>query len=100
MPAYGSAPIQNLSPGYPSVLWNAETVANGAISVAVNLKRNANLPNCASVEISFAATPGAFQIDVEVADTDADKYYVTKASLTSGLNAQFVGRLEVLNLVA
>lgn len=99
MPAYGSA-----APGASSTMggavWNNEAVAAGGKSVPICLARSANLPNCVSVQLEFAADPGAFAVDLQVADTDADKYYVTKATLNTGLNPTFVGRMEVTNLVA
>lgn len=99
MPAYGSAP-----PGTSSTLggavWNNEAIIAGAKSIPIAMSRSGNLPNCVSVQVEFAADPGAFAIDLQVADTDADKYYVTKATLNTGLNPTFVGRMEVTNLVA
>jgi hypothetical protein len=51
------------------------------------------------VEILFSGAPGAFQIDFQTADTDADAYYVTKASV-SAVNSGNVARLEVPTVVA
>ena len=107
MPAYSSDPTSTrpiLHTGYAGAVWSAEQpLASSPLepaSRALSLHRDPNLPNAFSVEVEFAADPGAFQIDVQLADTDADKYYVTKASLTSGLNADFVGRIEVTSAVA
>lgn len=100
MPAYGSAPPENASPGYKKTVWDNEVVAPGSASVAVALPREASFPSCISIELEFASNPGAFQIDLQTADTNQEKYYVTKASLTTGLNTSFVGRVEVTNLVA
>lgn len=101
MPLYGSSTPITLNAGSPVMAWNAETLTLPANSksVAIGLRRNANAPNCLSVEVLFGAAPGAFQIDLEVADTDADAYYVMKVSLTT-VSAGQVGRLEVPSLVA
>lgn len=99
MPAYGSAP-----PGASSTLggavWKNENVAAGSASVPVACPRSSGLAGVMSVQVEFHANPGAFAIDLQVADTDQDKYYVTKATLNTGLNPSFIGRMEVTNLVA
>lgn len=102
-PAAASIDKPVLTEGRPITLWDAETVTGSpdpAESKQFCLHRNPNLPNCFSVELEFSANPGAFQLDVQTADTDEDKYYVTKASLSTGLNENFVGRIEVTNVVA
>jgi hypothetical protein len=107
MPEYNAAATSkpNLQTGYPSTLWNAEAPGDGSpvagiSSQAFALHRDPNLPSCFSVQVEFSGNPGAFQLDVQTADTDAEKYYVTNQSVTTGLNASFVLRIEVLNVVA
>lgn len=104
MPAYGSVTTIATLSGSPVTVWNAETVpatgGNAQISVAVGMHRDAHLPNCFSVEVKFAADPASFAIEVQTADTNEDAYYVTKATLNTGLNATFAGRIEVTNVVA
>ena len=39
-------------------------------------------------------------VDLQVADTNEDPYFVTKASFETGLNDAFVGRIEATNIVA
>ena len=99
MPVYGTT-AQTLEAGRPALVWNDENVTAGTSSLAVGLQRHEHLPNCFSVEIIFAATPGAFAVDLQVADSNEEKYYVTKASLNTGLNATFAGRVEATNIVA
>lgn len=99
MPEYGSGP-PGLSSTMGGAVWNNENVAAGKASVPISMHRNANMPNVVSVELSFENNPGAFGVDLQVADTDQEKYYVTKATMNSGLNPSFVGRMEVTNLVA
>lgn len=104
MPAYDAAATSINKPlvtaGRPVTVWDAEDVNTGDKSRQVCFHRDPNFPNVFSVEIEFSGDPGAFQIDVETADEDADKYYVSKGSLTSGLNGSFVGRIEVVSSVA
>jgi hypothetical protein len=103
MPIYGSAtPLTLTTMGV--AVWNNEAVptapANQSVSIPIGLKRNTNAPNCLSVEVSFAANPGAFAIDLQTSDTDSENYYVTKATLNTGLSATFTGRIEATNIVA
>ena len=100
MPVYGSAAPLWLKPGTPTPAWTNETVTVGTASLAVQVNREAVAAAVLSVEVKFAATPGAFQVDLQTADTDAEAYYVTKASLDEGLNATFCGRIEATNIVA
>lgn len=103
MPAYGvTGPSTQSTVGI--TVWNAEVVpttpAASSVSHAVALARNPHFPNVVSVEVDFAADPGSFAVDLQTADTDAEANYVTKATLNTGLNAGFVGRIEVTNIVA
>lgn len=102
MPVYSpTASPPTLSAGYPSAVWNDENVTVSTFSQAVCMKRNPNLPNCLSVELLFAANPGAFSVEVQFADTNEDKYYVTRTpAYTSGLSAGFAGRIEYTSIVA
>ena len=99
MPAYGNT-AQTLEAGRPAVVWNNESVAASSSSLAVGLQRHENFPNCLSVELLFAADPGAFAVDLQMSDTNEDKYFVTKATLDAGLNETFAGRIEATNVVA
>lgn len=104
MPAYDTTPtspeIPVLTAGRPITLWNAEAVVTGGKSLQFALHRDINFPSCFSVELEFSANPGAFEIAIQTADQDVEKYYVAKGSITSGLNGSFVGRIEVVNVVA
>lgn len=101
MPVYGSAPPATAD-GRGAMVWNNETLTlpSAGASLSVSMHRNSNLPNCVSAEIAFGADPGAFAIDLQVADTDQEKFFVTKATLNSGLNTSFVARIEATNIVA
>lgn len=101
MPAYGTGQMSTLSAGYPTAVWNDENVAVNACSQAANMRRNPNMPNCLSIELLFAANPGAFGIEAQFADTNEDKYFVTRApNYTSGLSTGFAGRIEYTDIVA
>jgi hypothetical protein len=41
-----------------------------------------------------------FEVDIQTADTDAEVNYVTINTLTAGLNASNIGRLELPNFWA
>ena len=104
MPIYTAQPPALLNQNTGVVVWSNELVpttpAASSVSQAIALQRDKVQPNCLSVEIAFAGNPGTFAVDLEVADTNADANYVTKATLNTGLNASFVGRIEATNLVA
>lgn len=59
----------------------SETIAAGTASIAVNLQpEDANLTPMVTVEVHFDAAPGAFELDIQEADTDADAFYITPAA--------------------
>ncbi len=99
MPVYGAAGTPASSAGNGVTVWNAETPAPPSNSASVGLRRNGQTPMYLSAEVRFAAAPGAFSIELQVADTDADEYYVTKATL-SAVTASHVGRIELSAFVA
>ena len=53
-----------------------------------------------SAEIAFSGAPGAFQANIQTADTDADGSYVNEGANISTVNAGNVARLEVSGVVA
>jgi hypothetical protein len=103
MPVFGTSQPQTLEAGRPALVWDDEdvvTTAPESCSASVGLQRNEYFPNCFSAEFKFAADPGAIMVDLQVADTNEDPYFVTKASFETGLNDAFVGRIEATNIVA
>ena len=108
MPEYNASATQkpNLASGWPTSVWITEGPGKGSPpagneSQSISLPRDAHQPNCVSVQVEFSADPGVFQIDLQTADIDADKYYVTKASLAEDeMNDAFVARMEVISIVA
>jgi hypothetical protein len=76
---------------------------NPSASIAVQLERIRGdfYPFGASFHIAFTnilgqpANPGTFEIDIQDSDIDIDTQYCTLSSLTGGLNAYYVGRIEL-----
>lgn len=98
MPGYaGTGRAQLLLENRQAFLFQNETVATGVASIAYQLRRErgASYPWGMSLEISFSADPGMFEVDVETADTDDSAHYVTLITLTDGLNSSYVGRIEL-----
>ena len=77
----------------------AASPPEASASLQVGLRRNTGFPTCLSAEVKFASAPGAFEVEVQTADTDDDDYYVVKGSITA-VNSAFAGRLELTNVVA
>jgi hypothetical protein len=98
MPTYpGTGQATLLNTNSQVLLFNNEReVGGGNASIAVQLERqkSAFYPFGASYEISFGGAPGTFEIDIQNADTDADKYYVTMNQVTA-VNANNVARVEL-----
>jgi len=98
MPGYaGTARAQLLYENRQAFLFQNEIVAVGISSIAYQLRRErgAFYPWGMSLELSFSGDPGTFEVDIETADVDMDSHYVTIDVLNSGLNASYVGRLEL-----
>jgi hypothetical protein len=78
-------------------LFQTENVVVGEASIGFQLERvpRSFYPWGMSFDIAFSGAPGTFQIDIQTADIDQDSHYVTINSVTSGLNASNVGRLEL-----
>ena len=84
-------------------LWHNDTIpASGAgttsLSRAVQLERvrSVSYPWGFSVEVAFSGNPGAFEVDVMVADTDNPNYFIQWTNITQ-VNSTNVGRVDVLN---
>ena len=82
MPAYSNAlPPSAIWPGDFAQVWNAEQLAPGSGGasasqrVAVGTKEGG--PAGFAVTGFFSGAPGAFEIDVQVSDVDADAQYQT-----------------------
>lgn len=101
MSLYGVNPALMATPGQAQVLFSAETPAAGSKSRQACLPpSHFGTPKAFSLEIDFAADPGAFSLSVQTSDTDADASYVTLSTITTGLNASFNTRTEIVNVVA
>ncbi len=93
-PGAGQAKLLNMNHQY-FLLFRAAAVA-GQASVAVQLSRmpRTAYPFAAAFQVEFSATPGTFEISVEGAEIDEDRYYVEIEEITA-VNASFVGRVAV-----
>jgi len=88
-----------LWPGDTKLLFNAEalTAPQASDRVALGMGPYDNVPASLSVELIFSADPGAFEADLQDADTDADANYVdVPGGQLTGVNASFVGRIELV----
>ena len=84
MPSYRNAlPPTAIWPGDSAQVWNAEqpTPGNGGGSASTQLALGTSgTPGGFSVTGFFSGAPGAFEIDVQVSDVDADSQYQTCAN--------------------
>jgi hypothetical protein len=97
-PGPGQAAL--LRPGTYAYLIQNQLWTAGKSSIAVQLERTKSgffYPVGYSMEVSFSGAPGTFEVDIQTSDTDQDGFYVTNTKLTSGLNANNVGRIEMVS---
>lgn len=101
-------PPPALFPGYPqnqATLWNNEPAQTVTYSQQVALPAGGipglNDAKPLSVELTFSADPGAFEVDVLTSDTDSlDNYHALSSggsisAATKGPNGSFTARLEI-----
>jgi hypothetical protein len=116
MPNYNAntqVPVFSFSPATPPILdqgipayaFDNETPAVNQASQQFCLPASKHgVPKSVSVSISYAASPGAFEVDIETADDDkngaGDANYAPELRVNSGLNASFVTRAELTNVAA
>lgn len=87
MPVYAATPPPpySIGQGELALVWNAEqpVAGNGGVSASSQLAMS-RIPGEPGTQFSvdgfFAAAPGAFEIDVQVAAVDVDTQYQTCAS--------------------
>jgi hypothetical protein len=98
--------MQAVYPGESVNVLNAESPAAGQSSIAVFLApKDVDQPGSVSIELLFSGAPGAFEFDVQVADTDTDDAYITVPAVGQITTAQAgtvksVARLELSPVVA
>lgn len=85
MPAYPVTPVRSVFPGDVITVWSAETPSpgNGTTSASQQVALTQNQVRAGtpfSVDGQFSGTPGAFEVDVQVAAVDADTNYQTVAN--------------------
>jgi hypothetical protein len=107
MPAYpGNGLATVLQYTKQGLFWIGETVPvtyPGSLSVAFQLARvdSAFYPWGFAVEVQFASNPGASEVDIMGAETDAATNYIKIGSITtftSLVSGNYVGRFESLAL--
>jgi hypothetical protein len=66
-----------------------EAIIAGQSSIAVNLQPGFEgmPPPMVCVELHFDGAPGAFELDIQEADTDADAFYITPTNATYQITA-------------
>ncbi len=77
-----------------------ETVAAGTASIPLCIASGepSNSPPMITVELRFSGAPGAFELDVQEADTDADGFYVTPSAVAyqvTAVDANQVARVDL-----
>lgn len=96
MPAYPGNDLATLMyENEQKFFWFAEIVPVGTMSVAYQLRRErgAFYPNGFSVQVSFSATPGVFEVDVMGSDVDQADQYVLLGTINA-VTGTFVARAE------
>jgi len=77
----GASAVPSISPGVSYQVWSASTVVAGsglaAASQQVALTLSQGVSNGIGASGFFSAAPGAFEIDLQVSDADADSQYQT-----------------------
>jgi hypothetical protein len=109
MPGYrGAGQAALLRYNQQRFLFQQESGLTGRASIAVQLERvrGSHYPWGASFQLYFTdasgkpADPGAFEVDIQTSDTDADAQFCTISAVTGPLNASYAARLELPNFFA
>ena len=95
-------PTQVLPVGdLPATLFNNELQAAGVSSIAIGLgAKDETFPGTLSIEYFFSGAPGAFELDLMTADTDADAFYQQEGLGMTTVNGFNAGRGEFLQVTA
>lgn len=82
------------------LVWNNELQAATAKSERVAFAVNPGAAGqAASIELSFSGAPGAFEVDFQTSDTDADINFILNKAITT-VNANNTARAEIDPFVA
>lgn len=67
----------------------AEAILAGQSSIAVQIAQGTmgDPPPMICAEVHFSAAPGAFEVDIQEADTDADAFYINPSNTTYQITA-------------
>jgi len=107
MPAYNThvrtgSPMTVIQPGDQFLFFNNETPIAGQQSQQVAVgRKDVDTVASVSVELQFPADPGAFQFDLQDADTDTPDAYLTPPGgsmlvAKQGPGGKFFARLEMV----
>lgn len=103
MPAYNTLnPPPALYPSDIGLAFNAEKPASGSLSQQYAMPSfQGESVGAVSVEVSFAAAPGAFEFDVYESDTDTQNNYlpVPVAAVINAVSANNVARVDLAPFV-
>src|SRR5260221_265046 len=102
MPKYpGPNQAALLNANTQKFLWNTETAVQGQASIAFQLERqkSAAYPFGVSYELLFSGTPGAFQLEIQHADSDVEENYVMMVTQSS-VNTNNAARIELPSMYA
>ncbi len=97
MPNYtNSGQAKLLRDNTQGILWAGETVPASTLSIGFLLERinRSFYPWGLSFEVQFSGAPGAFEIDLMAANTDAAGNYIQIGSITT-VNSSNVGRWDM-----
>ena len=97
MPVYAAGKGGTLSPGDQLAVFNAESLTTATASRQVTLvpdRGGDDGTTGLSVEAGFSGTPGAFSLQLQVADTDVDAAYINLGAALTTVNTGNYARLE------
>lgn len=84
-----------------SLLTSADALAANTASIAIAIsKKDDSQQGTLSIEGVFSGAPGAFEIDLQTSDTDADGLYQQEGAGITTVNGQNAFRGEFLNVAA
>lgn len=103
MPFYpGSGQAKLINTNTQKFLFQTDRVFANSVksSIAFMLERqkSAFYPFGFAVEITFGGTPGAFEVDIQGAETDQDANYCLLGTAVTAVNTSNVARFEGVNL--
>jgi hypothetical protein len=84
---FGVPTISNEPPGDSNISGETPTAGEASVAVALAPAMIGSIVRNVGVQLLFSANPGAFNIQVQEADTDADGFYLTPAAAAYTITA-------------